>query len=93
MSNRITIENAVKLIKSSNGSIFSVSFVKADGSLRDMTCRTGVVKGIKGIGMAYEPSEHGLLTVFDMQKNAYRMVRLDTLHRVTVDGRTYRVVG
>lgn len=89
---RITKEHAEKLIKSTNGAFFSVSFLKADGTLRDMTCRLGVSKGVKGVGMAYDPKEHDLLTVFDVQKNDYRMIRLETLKRVTVDGRSYTVI-
>ena len=43
---RITKENAELLIKSSNGLIFSIEFIKANGELRRMVCRTGVSKGI-----------------------------------------------
>ena len=89
---KITLEHAETLIKSSNGSIFSVCFVKADGTLRDMVCRTGVSKHVKGVGMAYEPKEYGLVTVFDVQKKAYRMIRLETLRRVTMDGETFAVI-
>lgn len=90
---KITIENAIKLIKQTNGSIFSVDFVKNDGTVRAITCRLGVVKGIKGVGQAFEPSEYDLLTVFDMSKQDYRMIRLNTLKRVTVDGQTFAVVA
>jgi hypothetical protein len=90
--NKITRENAEKLIKSSNGSIFSVQFVKADGSLRDMVCRLGVSKGITGKGLSFDPSEHDLITVFDMSAKGYRMIRLDTLRHVTTDGQTWAVI-
>lgn len=91
-ANKITREHAEKLIKSTNGAIFSVSFVKSDGTLRDMVCRTGVSKGITGKGLAFEPSDHDLMTVYDLQRGAYRMIRLDTLQRVTANGRTFAVV-
>lgn len=89
---KITRENAEKLIKATNGAFFSVSFVKVDGTLRDMTCRLGVKKGLTGKGMAYDPSENGLLPVFDVNKKDYRMIRLDTIQRVSVDGKTFAVV-
>lgn len=89
---KITVESALKLIKSTNGSIFSVSFTKVDGSVRDMVCRLGVKKGITGKGMAYDPTELDLLPVWDMSKHAYRMVKLDTLKAVKVDGRAYSVI-
>jgi hypothetical protein len=93
MSKRITLENAEKLIKSTNGAIFSVQFRKADGSLRDMTCRLGVRKGLTGKGQAYTPSDYDLLTVFDMAKQDYRMIKLNTLRRVKVDGKAFAVIA
>lgn len=90
--NIITIENAAKLIKSTNGRIFSASFVKKDGSSREMTCRLGVKKHLKGGELAYDPSEYDLMTVFDLQKNQYRMINLDTITSITVDGIFYSVI-
>lgn len=90
--NKITRENAEKLIKSSNGSIFSVQFIKADGSVRDMTARLGVSKYVNGRGQSFEPNEHDLITVFDMQAKGYRMIKLETLRQVTCDGKTWAIV-
>jgi hypothetical protein len=47
---KITLEHATKLIKSTNGAIFGVSFVKANGETRDMAARLGVRKGLTGKG-------------------------------------------
>jgi len=93
MSKRITLEHAEKLIKSTNGAIFSVQFVKADGTLRDMTCRLGVRKGLTGKGQSFDPSEHDLLTVYDMAKQGYRMLSLNTLRRVKLDGKAFAVIA
>ena len=87
----ITREYATKLIKASKGSIFSVNFTKADGTLRDMVCRTGVSKGVNGRGMAYEPQDYDLMPVFDLQCKAWRSIRLDAVNRLTVKGRSYNV--
>lgn len=55
--------------KTSNGQIFSVDFVKrTDQTMRTMSARRGVSKGVKGVGMAYDPKAKNLLTVYDMQK-------------------------
>jgi hypothetical protein len=62
-----------------NGKIFSVTFVKKDGSIRKMTARLGVKKGIKGVGLKFNPSDHNLMVVYDMHKRAYRMVNLSTI--------------
>lgn len=92
MSKKITIEKAEKLIKSTQGAVFSVQFRKTDGTVRDMTCRLGVTKHLKGGVQAYNPKDFDMLTVFDMQKQGYRMIRLNTLQRVKVGGVSYRVV-
>ncbi|CAM6004836.1 unnamed protein product [Sphagnum balticum] len=89
---KITIENAEKLIKSTNGAIFSVSFVKANGETREMTCRLGVRKGLTGKGLTYDPSSYDLLTVYDMTKQDYRAIRLTALKRLTVDGKAFAVI-
>lgn len=88
----ITIESAIELIAQTNGSIFGVNFVKANGDYREMTCRLGVHKGLKGKGLTFDPLEHDLLTVFSMKDQDYRMVKLNTLYSLTVDGQSYSVI-
>ena len=87
----ITQENAVKLIKSTEGRNFTVSFTKKDGTHRKMNCRLGVTKHLKGGELAYDPAEYDLITVFDVQKNGYRMINVDTLEEVAIDGEEYKV--
>lgn len=89
---KITQEQAAELMKSTEGRIFSVTFQKKDGSERDMVCRLGVTKHLKGGELAYEPAEYDLMTVFDLQKNGYRMINLDTVKRVKVDGEEFQVL-
>jgi len=90
--NKITSEQVVALLKSTDGAIFSVTFVKKDGTDRDMVCRLGVTKHLKGGEQAYDPAEYDLLCVFDMQKAAYRSINLNTLKRVKLDGQEYEVI-
>jgi hypothetical protein len=66
-------------ILSKGNKIFSVTFIKKDGSTRRMVARLGVRKGVKGIGMSFSPSEKNLMVVFDMHKRAFRMVNLETI--------------
>jgi hypothetical protein len=66
-------------IQATKGKFFSVSFVKKDGTTRNMTARIGVVKGVNGKGMKYIPSDRGLITVYAMDKLEFRMVSLDTV--------------
>lgn len=69
--------------------IFSVSFVKKDGTLRDMVCRFGVTKHLKGGEMNHDPKELGHLVVFDMQKEAYRTINFNTIKQIKFEGKTY----
>lgn len=81
------IRKAVKEIRSrAEDTIFSCHFIKKDDTLRKMVCRLGVKKGVKGVGMAYDPTEKGLLCVYDMQKLAFRMINLKTIKRLQIRG-------
>jgi len=73
-------------IQTANNTIFSVEFIKKDGSVRTMTARLNVKKGVKGTGMSYDPIEKGLLPVWDMQKNAFRMINLKTVTKLQIKG-------
>ncbi len=92
-NNSITIntDNAFDLINSTKGKIFKALFTKKDGSLREMVCRLGVHKYITGVGRSYEPKDYGLIGVYDMQNNGYRMINLKTLQSLTINGKNYEV--
>lgn len=55
--------------------VFSVRFVKSDGTLRVMTCRKGVTAHLKGGKVCYDASNN--IGVFDMNKKAYRSIPMD----------------
>jgi hypothetical protein len=68
--------------------IFSIKFIKrSSGEERLMVCRLDVNKDIKGEGHKFEPIERGLLSVYDMQKKAYRFVNLATASEIHVAGK------
>lgn len=79
--------------ESSDGKIFTIEFIKKDGSLRKMNARRGVRVGTNGKGMAYNPIQRGLLPVFDMQIQEFRMVNFDTIVSYTIHGRRVEHVG
>lgn len=91
---QITQEQAAKLVADYSSSlIFSVTFVKrTTGELRIINCRKGVHKNLTGQGMRYDPSTKNLVTVWDLQKQAYRMVSLDSIQSIRMGGVEYRVV-
>lgn len=86
----ISRNEAENLIKTTGGKIFGVRFVKKDFTVRIMSCRLGVKKGVKGVGRSYKPEQHGLIGVYDMN-NGFRMVNLNTLEEVKFKGQTYEV--
>jgi hypothetical protein len=73
--------------------IFSAKFVKKDGTVREMVCRLGVKKHLKGGELAYDAKSMGYLPVFDMQKEEYRMININTLIEVKINGMVYKVEG
>ena len=73
-------------IQTAQNTIFSVTFIKKDGSVRTMIARLHVKKGLNGKGMAYNPVEKGLLPVWDMQKNGFRMINLKTVTELKIKG-------
>ena len=89
---QITKREAIEKIKAQGGKIFTVTFIKKDGSKRVMNCRLHVRKGVKGVGMSYDPLERGLLPCFDMQKQAFRMINLKTILSLTFAGTEYIVL-
>jgi hypothetical protein len=77
-------------ILATKGKIFGVTFIKKDGTTRNMTARLGVRKDIKGIGLSFSPDERNLIVVFDMRKKAYRMVNLSTIISIRHESRNSR---
>jgi len=73
------------------GRIFSVYFQKKDGTMRDMVCRRGVRKYLRGGELPYDPKSRLLLPVFDLSKREYRSVNIASLVSFKVSGETYIV--
>lgn len=93
---KISRKEAVDLMYTQQGNVFSVKFIKKDGTLRHMNCRLGVKKHWKtedGSGGKYRPLDYNLVCVFDMVKAAYRSINIDTLREITAQGTTYEVQG
>lgn len=79
-------QNIAELIKSTKGKFFSVKFVRRDGSVRKMTARLGVRKGITGKGLAFNPVERDLMVVWATDKKNYRFINLKTITTLKVNG-------
>jgi hypothetical protein len=80
--------------RAADGRIFSIEFRKrTDGTVRRMTCRRGVTKGVTGSGMSYDPTSKGLLCVYDLQEKDFRHISLDRLIGLRMGGETFEWDG
>jgi len=67
----------VDKIMASNGRIFSVVFIKKDGTERTLTGRLGVTKYLNG-GVSTLDADK-FITVYDMKSKGYRAVNKETI--------------
>ena len=66
------MSNFIERILNSNGKIFSVEFIKKDGTNRLMNCRLGVTKHLRGGSSTLNPDNY--ITVYDLQSKGYRAI-------------------
>ena len=80
-----------------NGKIVRVHFVKANGTERRLVGRSGVVKGVSGVGMRYDKNDKGIVILSDFTlaragnppEKCYRAVRLDSILSFRTGGKWY----
>ena len=88
----ISKNEAAGKIRASNGKIFTATIIKrTDGERRELNCRVGVSKYVTGEGLKFDPTKKNLITVFDMQKDAYRMINIDGLESLKIDGEEFTI--
>ena len=88
----LTREAAKKVLFDLNdGTIFTAIYIKKNGERRSMNCRKGVKKGITGAGHSYDPRAYNLICVYDMQKQDYRMININTLETLKLHGFEYKI--
>jgi len=79
------IEIVKNLIKSNGNKLFSVTFVKKDGSERTLTGRLGVSHGrVKGLPTTAAIEKY--IVVYDVVKREYRNVNIETVKTVSMAG-------
>jgi len=84
-------ESARQVIGNTLGKFFSVEFVKrTTGEVRKMNCRTGVTKGVTGVGKSFNDSDKGLVTVWDAQISQFRSIPLANIIKITSQGVEWR---
>ena len=81
--------------KAHDGKIFRVDFVKKDGTNRKIICRLKVKKDIKGKRKKLDFDQKLLIpyiNVFDMKKNGWRKINLDTIYYLKIHGVEYKLI-
>ena len=87
----ISKADAEKMIRATKGKFFTVTFIKKDGTTRVMNARLGVKSYLKGGELPYNPSDYGLIILFDVQKKKYRAVNLNTISKLKIENTEYNV--
>lgn len=81
--------------KLGGGRIFTVIFIKrTNGERRVMNARFGVHRYVNGRGLSYSPKKKNLIGCYDVTQEkgkGYRMINLDSLLELKLDGMHYKV--
>ena len=91
----ITIDKqraAAFLSDETGGRIFTVTFRKKDNSERTINARRGVTKHLTGGSLRYNPEDKGVLSVYSLKDEGYRMINLDSLISFKIGGHEFKVV-
>ena len=75
-------QTVVRKLTETKGRFFSVTFVKADGTIRHLNGKLAAATP-----QHVETFKKGRLVVFDAQANGFRTVTLSRLLGATIDGR------
>ena len=77
-------------IANSKGKFLTVNFVKKDGSIRKMNCRTGVTKDLRGGQSTLDADK--FVIVYDMTKKGYRAIDRDAIISVAMENQLAVIV-
>ena len=94
---RIKVQETLNNLK--GGTIYSVTFVKKDGSIRLMNSIKNTKKGVTGEGLKYDAQDRGLIPVYDLQlakkgeaeNKCWRMVNVNTVQKIVVNHEEYLI--
>ena len=88
----ISRKTAIDMIRGSKGKVFGVTFIKrTTGEERKMNARLGVKKGVTGEGLKFDPKAYALIPVYEMPKQQFRMINLEGLTQLNLEGEKYEV--
>ena len=73
------------------GRFASVTFEKKDGSIRTLTGKTQVNKGINGNGASYNAADYGQVRIFDLKADGWRSVTVNKVKEVISNNTRYLI--
>lgn len=79
----------LEIINNTRGKFFTVTFVKKDRTVRIMTARTGVKKGVNGKGLNYNATDKGIKIVWSCDAENFRAIKLNTILGIKFKGKNY----
>lgn len=65
------------IIEATNGRFFTIVYRKRDDTIRNINCRTGVVRYVKGTGLPRKNA--GLITIYDVKLKGYRSININRI--------------
>lgn len=92
----ISSTEAKRLIKTTKGKFFTVTFTKKNGSKRVMNARLGVKAYLRGGELPYDPETKNLIPVWDPNahkktNNGYRMINVNTITDLKIGDKEFKV--
>jgi hypothetical protein len=89
-TNALKAERWRDFLRSTKGEIFSVTFIKKDGSTRRLVGRVGVRKGVEKPGRFHQQDIiNGIQRVYDFEKRSFRSIPLLHIQQVIWRGITW----
>ena len=89
----LTKQEALDKIVMTKGKKFSVTFIKKNGQKRVMTAVTRespiYKNALRGGKLPYDPFQKGVIPVFDLGKNFFRMINVNGLETLKIDNEVF----
>lgn len=100
MTKYFSIQNALEILNNHHNGIITVVFTKrTDGNTRILNGILNCHKHVKGVGLAFDPKEKHLCTVYDLKvaatlpekdrSKAYRMINLEKVMEIRANGQIF----
>ena len=83
------MNNVKAHIESLGGKFFTATFIKKDGSIRTMNCRTDVKKHLRGGRNPNQNPDH--VFVYDLESGGYRTIDTTKVIEIHSQGFTFKI--